>query len=209
MKNTKRIQLLSSSEEEELYARPIFNTQEQIYYFTLNLSERNALSQHRNTKTRIHFILQLGYFKAKHQFFNFSLDEVSNDVQFIVRTYYSGVQSNLFTGRISRDYNRIQRQIILSLFDYRSWSSDFIAKTQSHACNLLRYYPKGHSAFRQLMVYFDHQQIVIPSYTTLQDLFSGLSPKRTNASIKLWYRYRDLPQISLLRYFFEMMVLRR
>ena len=86
MENTKRIHLLSSTEVEEFYARPEFNTHKQRLYFTLNQSERTALAQFSNTKTRIYFILQTGYFKAKQQFFNFSLDEVSNDVQFIVGT---------------------------------------------------------------------------------------------------------------------------
>jgi TnpA family transposase len=51
---------------------------------------------------------------------------------------------------------------------------------------LLRYYPKGHSAFRQLLAYFDHQKIIIPSYTTLQDIFSRAfadEEKRLNAVI--------------------------
>lgn len=38
--------------------------------------------------------------------------------------------------------------------------------------DLLRHYPKGRSAFRQALAYFDHQKIIIPSYTTLQDIFS-------------------------------------
>ena len=62
MENIKRIQLLSSTEIEELYARPDFNTYEQSLYFALNRTERAALEQFRNTQTRIHFILQLGYF---------------------------------------------------------------------------------------------------------------------------------------------------
>ncbi len=120
------------------------------------------------------------------QFFNFSLDEVSNDVQFIVSTYYSEFALISFTGRISRDYVRIQRQTILSLFSYRNWTSDFAPETQTHIDDFLRYYPKGHSAFRQLLSYFDHQKIIIPSYTTLQDTFSRAfadEEKRLNAVI--------------------------
>ncbi len=188
MENTKRIHLLSSAEVEALYARPEFNTHEQRLYFTPNQVERTALAQFSNTKTRIYFILQLGYFKAKQQFFNFSLDEVSNDVQFIVRTYYSESILISFTGRISRDYVRIQRQTILSLFSYRNWTSDFAPETQAHIGDLLRYYPKGHSAFRQLLAYFDHKKIISPSYTTLQDIFSRAfadEEKRLNAVIAL------------------------
>lgn len=109
MENIKRIQLLSNTEIEELYARPDFNTYEQNLYFSLNQAERAALEHFRNTQTRIHFILQLGYFKAKQQFFNFSLDEVSNDVQYIVETYYSGADVSQFKGVLSRKYTRNQR----------------------------------------------------------------------------------------------------
>ncbi len=90
------------------------------------------------------------------------------------------------TGRLSRDYIRIQRQVILSLFDYRNWSSNLIDEIQAHIGDLLRYYPRGHSAFRQVLAYFEHQQIIIPSYTTLQDLFShafALEEKRLSAVI--------------------------
>ena len=157
MENTKRIQLLSNTEVEELYARPEFNSHEQRLYFTLTQSERNALTQFSNTKTRIYFILQLGYFKAKQQFFSFSLEDVKNDVQFILGTYYSESASMSLTGRISRDYVRIQRQAILSLYDYRNWASEFIHEIQTHIGDLLRYYPKGHSAFRQSLPPFLHR----------------------------------------------------
>lgn len=172
MENIKRIQLLSNAEVEELYSRPEFNAHEQRLYFTLTQSERDALTQFSNTKTRIFFILQLGYFKARQQFFNFSLEDVSNDVQFIANVYYKNSLTTSFTGRISRDYVRIQRQVILSLFDYCVWTSNLVSDIQSHISNLLRYYPKGHSAFRQLLIYFDRQKIIIPSYTTFQDIFT-------------------------------------
>ena len=184
MENNKRIHLLSSTEVEELYARPEFNAYEQRLYFTPNQSERAALAQHSNIKTRIYCILQLGYFKAKQQFFNFSLDDVSNDVQFIVSTYYSDTTSFQFTGSLSREYSRKQRQAILSLFNYRDWSPGDTPGIESHIGDLLRYYPKGHSAFRQLLAYFDHQKIIIPSYRTLQDMFSrafATEEKRMNA----------------------------
>jgi hypothetical protein len=84
--NNKHIQLLSSTEVEELYARPELNANEQRLYFTLTQLERATLAQSSNTKTRIYFILQLGYFKAKQQFFNFSLEDGSHDARFIVNT---------------------------------------------------------------------------------------------------------------------------
>ena len=184
MEYTKRIQLLSCTEVGELYARPAFTVHERQLYFTLSPSEREALAQHTNTKTRIYFILQLGYFKAKQQFFNFVLEDVRHDVQFIVSTYFSDLKPNPLTGRISREYARKQRQTILSLYGYRHWSPEYTAEIETHIGDLLRYYPKSHSAFRQLLAYFDHQKIGIPSYRTFQDMFSSAftaEDKRMNA----------------------------
>lgn len=77
-----------------------------------------------------------------------------------------------FTGSLSREYSRKQRQAILSLFDYRSWSPQYTAEIESRITHLLRYYPKAHSAFRQLLTFFYHQNLVIPLYRTFQDMFS-------------------------------------
>ncbi|WP_172443138.1 DUF4158 domain-containing protein [Vibrio tapetis] len=44
--------------------RPEFNAHERRLYFTLTQFERTALAQFSNTKTRIYFILQLGYFNV-------------------------------------------------------------------------------------------------------------------------------------------------
>ncbi|MDY6895656.1 MAG: DUF4158 domain-containing protein [Thermotogota bacterium] len=168
----KRIHLLSDTEVIDLYAKPDFSPNEQKLYFTLTKSEQIALDHFSNTRTRVYFILQLGYFKAKQQFFNFTFESSKNDVRFILKTYYKKT-GLLLSGCISRDYIRLQKQSIIDLFDYHNWSSDYEHQTESHICELLRYYPKGHSAVRQLLCYFDNQRIVIPNYRKLQDMFTS------------------------------------
>lgn len=138
-----------------------------------------------NTRTRVYFILQLGYFKAKQQFFNFNFESARNDVKFILRTYYNNKKLTL-SGYLSRDYIRLQKQSILALFNYRNWSTKYEHQIESHICELLRYYPKGHSAMRQLIGYFDNQRIVIPTYRKLQDMFTkafATEEKRLNKVI--------------------------
>src|SRR5680860_1857947 len=105
MENNKRIQLLSDTEVEDLYALPEFNAAEQSLYFTLSKSEQIALNRYNNVKIKIYFILQLGYFKAKRQFFNFSLEEVKKNTKYIIKEYRLKTDSKLI-GRLSRDYLR-------------------------------------------------------------------------------------------------------
>ena len=85
--------------------------------FSLNEKEQIVLNQYSNIKTRIYFILQLGYFKAKQQFFKFNFEDVAKDIEFIFTNYVNNTKPSL-SGCISRDYLRMQKQDILKLFNY-------------------------------------------------------------------------------------------
>ncbi len=171
MTNLKRIYLLPEAEVADLYARPVFNQNEQQLYFELTQVELDTLAQFGTIKTKVHFILQLAYFKAKNQFFSFTFDDVQADVDYVLAKFFkkTGVvfQSNITRQRINQ-----QKKIILNLFDYQAWSVEQEIQVEAHIGELLRYYPKSHDAFRQLLVYLDNQKIVIPTYRSLQDMFT-------------------------------------
>jgi TnpA family transposase len=172
MENIKRINLLSDAELTDLYVRPEFNNIEQELYFTLTQQEQTILNHYKDINTRVYFILQLGYFKAKQQFFKFNFTEVNDDVNFILKTHFAGAKLTLL-GYLSRDYIKKQKQDILALFNYHDWSAEYESQVEEQLCELLRYYPKSHNALRQLLNYFDNQQIVIPTYRKLQDIFTA------------------------------------
>jgi hypothetical protein len=171
MTNIKQFSLLSESEITNLYARPDFNSDEQKLYFSMNQIELDALSHYSTTKTRVAFILQLAYFKTKHQFFNFKFEDVHADVQYILVKFFKITRLKL-KGNITRQYLNMQKQIILNLFNYQDCSLKQSSLIGAHLCELLRYYPKGHDTFRQLLVYLENQKIIILSYRNLQDLFT-------------------------------------
>jgi hypothetical protein len=108
MTTLKRIHLLSEAEIADVYARPDFNAQEQALYFTLDDRERDCLNHYATPLTRLYFILQLGYFKAKQQFFNVGVEEVPADVEYIFSHLVDAPQATLSgrpsscTGGISR-----------------------------------------------------------------------------------------------------------
>ena len=149
MTNLKRIYLLSEAEIADLYARPIFNQNEQQLYFDLNRGELDLLSQFGTIKTKVHFILQIAYFKAKNQFFTFTFDDVRADVEFVLAKFFKKADA-VFQGSITRKRINQQKQIILNLFEYQDWSVEQAIQVEAHICELLRYYPKGHDTFRQL-----------------------------------------------------------
>ena len=172
MANIKRISLLSEAEITDLYARPEFNPDERKLYFSINKErELEILRHYSNIKTRVYFILQLGYFKAKQRFFEFELEDVYADVKYILSNFPNDTEATL-SGRISRNYISQQKNEILQLLGYQDWSPKYQHQIELHICELIRYYPKSHSALRQLLGYFDNKQIIIPSYRTLQDMFT-------------------------------------
>lgn len=186
-KPIKRIQLLPDAEIAELYARPIFNSNERKLYFSLSDAEKILIDDYFDINTRVYFILQLAYFKAKQQFFKFNFEDVIDDVQYIITHYYDNTNQKL-SGCLSRYYLQHQKQKILIFFDYNDWSSEYRSKTKSHACELLKYHPKSQNVLRSLLQYLEHQKIVIPSYRIFQDIFTAavsVEENRLNALLSL------------------------
>ena len=87
--NTERnLQILQTKEIEELYAIPSFEEEDRQLYFNLSAEEYRLMQSFRGLSSRVFFVLQLGYFKAKHQFFVFDLLKQPLDVGFILDKYF-------------------------------------------------------------------------------------------------------------------------
>lgn len=172
MENVKRIQLLTEVEVADLYDFPSFTQVDREDFFELSSVEKTILDGYHSRRTKTYFILQLGYFKAKQQFFQFTFEQAAEDTGYILKTHFQCDDSD-WRGGVSRDTIRSQKRDILGLLNYRAWSTDLEPQILEKICDLIRYFPKGHSALRQLLVHMGRQQIVIPSYRTFQDLFSS------------------------------------
>jgi len=70
--NTKRLAILSQDEVSALFGRPNFSDEEREIYFSLDPDEIRIFESLRQPNAILGFLLQLGYFKASHQFFIFS-----------------------------------------------------------------------------------------------------------------------------------------
>ena len=66
-----RLKILGGDEIDALYAHPRFTHEERVEHFALSPAEVAALEQLHSIKSKIFFILQLGYFEARHMFFVF------------------------------------------------------------------------------------------------------------------------------------------
>ena len=64
----KRLMVLEGDEVETLYGRSRFTHEERVEYFALSPKEKSVLDQLHSIKSRVYFVLQLGYFKARRMF---------------------------------------------------------------------------------------------------------------------------------------------
>jgi hypothetical protein len=67
----------------------------------LNERECVILNNYSTIKTRVFFILQFGYFKAKQQFFKWDLADVRSDVEYVISYFFTDTVT-ITSGRISR-----------------------------------------------------------------------------------------------------------
>jgi hypothetical protein len=84
-KKQTRLKILEADEIETVYGLPVFDDEDRAFYFSLSPPERAILSQLHGLKSSIYYILQLGYFKARRQFFVFNLQQVVADAQYVQR----------------------------------------------------------------------------------------------------------------------------
>lgn len=90
--------------------------------FSLSSAEKAVLEQFHSIKSRIYWILQLGYFRAAQQFFIFEFPEVAEDARYIQEQSYPGIQFTeleIAPLRITKVTRLKQQRSILELCGYR------------------------------------------------------------------------------------------
>jgi hypothetical protein len=64
-----RLSILTAQEVDELYRPPRFTESDLGLYFDLSTAERKLVNDVATFSVAVHLVLELGYFKAKRQFF--------------------------------------------------------------------------------------------------------------------------------------------
>ena len=67
--NSRRLSILTKSEIDDLYGLPRFSDDDRSLFFDLSAVEQKAVDAVHTCSSAVHLILQIGYFKAKQQFF--------------------------------------------------------------------------------------------------------------------------------------------
>src|SRR5512135_3751957 len=163
----KRLRILRDDEIDALYGRPRFTPEEREEYFTLSSAEAEALEQFHSIKSRIHVILQLGYFKARQMFFALDRDEIAKDVRFIQERYFPRAPCpDLAITKVTR---LRQQRVILTLCNYRSCDAEERRRLATKARLAARVCGKPVYVFRELRHHLAEHRLVAPGYSFLQE----------------------------------------
>ena len=163
--NTKRLTILSKAKIDDLYGAPQFNEDERAFYFSLDEEEMQEMESLRSLDSRVHFILQLGYFKTKILFFETTFLECIEDVRYISNRYFDGVEiskNSLSQRTIFNNYSRI-----LKLVSYTFMNKDMSKKLSQKSLELARICIDPCYIFDQIILFLEEHRIVLPGYSDL------------------------------------------
>jgi Domain of unknown function (DUF4158)/Tn3 transposase DDE domain len=167
--NSRRLAILSAKEVDELYGLPHFTEDERYLYFDLSTAEREVVAAVRTVSVAVHLTLQIGYFKAKRQFFSYQQDAVIEDLNYILKQNFPG--QRLASIKLPFRHTRSEhQQIILQLFNYRLCDSDAKVELESKARRVAMLSIQPIYILRELIQHLAGQRVIAPSYRFLQEM---------------------------------------
>lgn len=188
--NSQRLQILSQDEVTELYAVPQFNSTERSHYFLLPEKVLHSLkimkTNGKNTSARLWFILQYGYFKARHQFFNISYD-AKEDVAFIMSHYLPN--DRIPNQPPSRRIQGSLKSQILQWMEYRDDISTVGQLVAEKAGYLAKITYNIREIFGETIHYLESKKMVLPAYSKLQDMLGAALKAEERRLIQMMKQY--------------------
>ena len=160
------LNILDQQEIEQLYGLPHFDSEQRDQYFYLEPSEQKQMESYRSVATRVYFILQLGYIKAKQQLFVVDFDQASSDVHYVLRRYFRKTKMISQT-RISKPTRLAQQRVILNLFGFQPSTPRIRNLLVQKTSQLTRVHCDPIYIFRELVHYLQQQRIILPGYSIM------------------------------------------
>ncbi len=167
---SERLTILSDAEQEALYGLPDFDDAQRLEYLALSESELAFAVSRPGLHAQIYCVLQIGYFKAKHAFFRFDWSEVEDDCAFVLSRYFAG--EPFVRKAITKHEHYSQRERVAELFGYRPWAADYLPELARNAAQIVRRDVTPGFVAAELIVWLNEHKIILPGYTTLQELIS-------------------------------------
>lgn len=167
--DSRRLSILTAQEIDDLYGLPRFTEDDRRLYFDLSPAERDLVDSVYTTSVAVHLILQLGYFKAKRQFFVYAHEAVFDDLERLRHRYFPA-RDNAEIKALSKPTRLEQQQVILKLFSYQFCDAAAKSELEQKAQRVAMLSTQPIFILREALQYLTNQRIVAPGYTYLQDM---------------------------------------
>ena len=134
---------------------------------------------------KVNYVLQLGYFKVGHHFYNFKQKEVEEDINFMAEI--------CFNGRIKRGQQISKRQYynnknaVLKKYQMTDYDANMDGELEKHLNGLTKQHCVPRYLFDSVLDYLHSRKIIRPSYYKMQDLVSSaIAREKKRISNKLY-----------------------
>jgi len=164
-----RLSILSAVEIDDLYGLPRFASADRDLFFQLSGPELEVVTAIRTVSVAVHLILQLGYFKAKRQFFTYEREDAAKDLGHILSQHFPGT-AMVAIKTPSRPIQAQLHQTILKLFDYRHCDGKSKVELEQRALRTARLTTLPLHILKESLQNLTHQRIVAPGYRFMQDM---------------------------------------
>jgi hypothetical protein len=171
----KRLQILHKDEVAAIFNVPQFNLAERNHFFGLPKNVLKDLkinkTNSKNTSAKLYFILQYGYFQARHQFFSINYKDVKEDVLFIMKNYMPN-------DRVPHELPIRKTQVylknnILQLMGFNNDSDKTDQLIFKKASDLAKITQNLAEIFDEIVKHLEDKRTVLPPYSRLQDLIGA------------------------------------
>ncbi|MCU7954589.1 MAG: Tn3 family transposase [gamma proteobacterium symbiont of Bathyaustriella thionipta] len=182
-----RLSILTQEEIDSLYSIPHLDDDERSFLFTLDDEDRLNLNTLKTVPRKINYILQRGYYQATNYFFRFSFQKYKTDVEFILKTYFP--DAPFPKKQISKNYHYKNRALLMKKYGLADSNNEFEKRLIKEARSIAKRHVLPKFVLQELLSFCLQQNVLRPSYSTLQELVSSaLNDERDRLINKL---YRD------------------
>lgn len=161
------LQILDTEEIEDLYSIPDFDPEDRITFFTLSPDEYALMKTYRGVSSQVFFILQLGYFKAKHQFFLFTFEQQAADTAFVLKKYFPKSNRKALVA-ITKPTRLNQHKKICKLYEFTPFKESLLDELMKQASVFAKRHNHPIYLFRLLLQYLHNRRIILPAYSFFQ-----------------------------------------
>ena len=181
-----RIDTSDTAEYRDLYDPPHFNENDRNYFFNLNDLETSRLKQFRIVQNTAHFILLLGYFKAKPVTLTFTWGMVKSDLTHIYARYFP--KNRLIRKNLNKDAKSKIYQKVFSLTGFQRFSEQHQKRLHKQADSAVAIRADNKTVFDECVTYLNQQWIALPALSRIQSIVSQALNKEEERLITLFNR---------------------